>query len=184
MKPKNKYSNKQRRLQNWDYRWAAAYFITIVTDDRKDYFGYIKDGKMILSNIGVLADVFLHEIKNHSKNTELGEFIVMPNHIHLILILNGDDSVDNVSVVVDARHALHQQRQNRFQNIGKNSVSSIIGSYKSAVTKHARRLGYQFAWQRRFHDHIIWDKNSYHRITNYIINNPSKWEEDKFNGNE
>jgi len=70
--------------------------------------------------------------------------------------------------------------QQRFQNIGKNSVSSIIGSYKSAVTKHAHRLGFEFAWQTRFHDHIIRDEKSFNTISNYIINNPVNWQEDKF----
>ena len=60
------------------------------------------------------------------------------------------------------------------------SISTIIRSYKSVVTKHARRLGFQFRWQARFYDHIIKNDNSYDRITDYIINNPSKWEEDKF----
>ncbi|MFK7797473.1 MAG: transposase, partial [Aureispira sp.] len=72
--------------------------------------------------------------------------------------------------------------QQRFQNQGKNTVSSIIGSYKSAVTRHVRRLGYEFAWQPRFWDHIIRNENAYHRISQYIINNPQKWEDDKLNG--
>ncbi|MCD6180749.1 MAG: hypothetical protein J7K89_00005, partial [Candidatus Cloacimonetes bacterium] len=73
--------------------------------------------------------------------------------------------------------------QKRFQNIGKNSVSSIIGAYKSAVTKHARRLGYDFAWQSRFYDHIIRNEKSYNNILHYIINNPGKWTDDKFYDN-
>lgn len=72
--------------------------------------------------------------------------------------------------------------QNRFQNQGKNSISSIIGSYKAAVTKHANRLGYEFAWQTRFHDHIIRDEKSYQRIVNYIESNVLNWKDDKFYG--
>jgi putative transposase len=60
-------------------------------------------------------------------------------------------------------------------------VSSIIGSYKSAVTKHAHRLGYEYEWQERFHDIIIRDEESYINIVNYIKNNPARWDEDKFN---
>src|SRR5690606_17942884 len=70
--------------------------------------------------------------------------------------------------------------QQRFQNIGKNSVSSIIGSYKSAVTKHDHRLEFDFQWQTRFHDHIIRDNKSFQTIANYIINNPANWQGDKF----
>jgi REP element-mobilizing transposase RayT len=70
--------------------------------------------------------------------------------------------------------------QRRFQNIGKNSISSIIGNYKSAVTKHAHRLGFEFAWQTRFYDRIVRDERVYHTISEYIVNNPKKWGEDRF----
>jgi len=212
---KNKYRIPSARLQQWDYRWAGAYFITICTASRIHYFGEIENGKMVLSNIGIIADVFWHEIKNHSQNVELGEFVVMPNHVHGILILTGNDNDnDNGNGNVETGHALSLQSfeqsvsqsfeqsvsqsfeqsipqsvpqsventigQQRFQNIGKNSISSIVGSYKSAVTKHAHRLGFDFAWQSRFHDHIIRNDESFQNISNYIINNPAQWQEDKF----
>ena len=210
----NKFRNETIRLQNWDYRWAGSYFITICTKNREHFFGEIINGKMNLSNIGVLADIFWHEIKNHAKNIKLDAFVVMPNHIHAILTLNGgyiDDEMisdpgeindgdngggmaDMAAAIVGTGHALSLQSQqsqqsqqksigqNRYQNIGKNSVSSIIGSYKSAVTKHARRLGYTFEWQRLYYDHLIQNKNSYYHISNYIRNNVKKWEEDRFFG--
>lgn len=119
----------------------------------------------------------------------------MPNHIHGIVLHNNepfetDDCNDNG--FVDTRHALYlSQRQpqtqqpktisqKRFQNQGKNSVSSIIGSYKSAVSKHAHRLGFDFEWQARFNDHISRNFDSFQRIKNYIINNPINWNNDKF----
>lgn len=71
--------------------------------------------------------------------------------------------------------------QQRFQNQGKNNISSIIGGYKSAVTKHANRLNFDFGWHPRFHDHIIRDDEAFKKISNYIINNPLTWKEDKFN---
>jgi len=70
--------------------------------------------------------------------------------------------------------------QKRFQNQGKNSISAIVGSYKSAVSKHAHRLGFDFEWQPRFYDHIIGNDKSYQTIFEYITNNPQKWTEDKF----
>ncbi|MFD2516432.1 transposase [Salinimicrobium flavum] len=194
----NKYKNESTRLQQWDYGWDAAYFITICTKNREDLFGKIVDGKMELSQAGVIADVLWYEIKHHAKNVELGEFVVMPNHIHGIIILEGnkrpgtrDENNDNV-VVVGARHALpllqqqqsnnehpspcHQKSigQKRFQNQGKNTLSSIVGSYKSAVTKHANRLNLKFAWQPLFYDHIIRDHRSFENISRYIIQNPGK----------
>ena len=89
---KNRYRNESTRLQNWDYRWEGAYFITFCTKNRKQYFGEVIDGKMNLSSIGVIADIFWHEIKNHSKNIRLGSFVVMPDHIHGVLIIEKDKS--------------------------------------------------------------------------------------------
>ncbi len=113
--------------------------------------------------------------------------IGMPNHIHGILILDGNGNNDGDGNV-ETTHALSLQSptkqqtigQQRFQNQGKNTISSIIGGYKSAVTKHANRLGFEFAWQSRFHDHIIRNDDEYERIKQYIINNPAKWGDDKF----
>ncbi len=171
-KYKNKYRIDSIRLQHWDYRWAGAYFITICTKNREHYFGKIKNGKMILSHVGVLADVLWYQIKYHAKNIKLGAFVVMPNHIHGVVILTGDDGD-----IPPPHQTIGQQR---FQHIGKNSVSSIVGSYKSAVTKHARRLGYIFEWQTSFYDHIIRNNTAFQKISNYILNNPIHWKEDRF----
>lgn len=117
----NKYRSESARAQWWDYGWNGAYFITICTADRDHFFGEIKNGKMILSPTGVVADLVWHEITNHSKFVELGDFVVMPNHIHGILILDkpNETAINKTEKTIG---------QNRFQNIGKNTVSSIIGS--------------------------------------------------------
>lgn len=211
----NKYRIPSARLQSWDYASEGSYFITICTKDMVHHFGEIENGKMILSNSGVIADLMWYEIKNHTKNIELGEFVVMPNHIHGILILNGvetrhalskndinalsENNINNEtmhSTIIDNNETMHALSlpqseqsektigQQRFQNQGKNTISSIIGSYKSAVTKHCNRLGFEFAWQPRFHDHIIRDAQSFENIQNYIASNPMNWGNDKFYGNE
>jgi putative transposase len=173
---RNKYRKASIRLPEWDYRWAGAYFITICTKNQQNYFGKIQEGKIILSPVGVLAEVFWHEIKQHAKHVRLGEFVVMPNHIHGILIIC-DEAVEPEH---EPGHTLALQPIQRFQHIGCNSVSSIIGSYKSAVTKYANRLNLDFAWQTRFYDHIIRDADSYKSIALYIYNNPSKWDSDRY----
>lgn len=192
----NKYRIPSARLQTWDYANDGAYFITICTMDRRHFFGQVKNGEMILTNAGVIADILWHEIKHHNINIELGEFIVMPNHIHGILILDGNNA-SHPGSEVQTRNALslappHNPHptadiskspgQSRFQNQGKNSISSIVGGYKSAVTKHCNRLGIEFGWQTRFYDHIISDTRAFENISNYILNNASKWELDKFHG--
>ena len=85
---KNKYRIASARLQNWDYRWSGAYFITICTAEREHYFGEIENGKMNLSNLGVIADIFWHEIPIRKPFVKLGEYVIMPNHIHGILIID------------------------------------------------------------------------------------------------
>lgn len=188
---KNKYRIASARLQHWDYRWAGAYFITICTQNREPYFGHIMDGEMKLSHAGVIANVLWHQIPHHAQNVELGAFVVMPNHIHGIIIINDNVETGHALYLQSTKQSTKQTPnestiqprtigQQRFQNIGKNSISSIVGSYKSAVTKHANRLELEFQWQPRFHDHIIRDEKSYQRISTYIMNNPAHWQEDKF----
>ncbi len=183
----NKYRIASARWQNWDYRWAGAYFITICTHNRIPYFGNIHSGKMQLSRAGVIADILWNEIKNHTRDIKLGEYVVMPDHVHGILILTGDDppAVETGHALspappTETGHALClHPGQSRQRNPGKNSVSSIIGSYKSAATKHCNRLGLDMKWQPRFHDHVIRNHMEYMYIANYILQNPVNWKENQ-----
>ena len=136
---------------------------------------------MYLNEIGKIADQFWADIPNHFQNIELGEFVIMPNHVHGIIIIN--DSI------VETGHALSlQQQQNsnnksthpRFRNQGKNTISAMAGSFKSAVSKSAHAIDPNFAWQTRFYDHIIRSHDEFVRISNYIANNPANWNNDKF----
>lgn len=86
-KYKNKFRISSSRLQNWDYGWNAAYFVTICTANRELFFGDITDGKMI----GILADQFLLEIPRRYEYAILDEFVVMPNHVHAIVIIDKND---------------------------------------------------------------------------------------------
>lgn len=189
---RGKYRNESARLKNWDYGSDAAYFITICTKDRIHFFGEIENGKMQVTSAGAIAHVLWHEIKNHAKNVELGEFVVMPNHVHGILILQGNDKyltddrrdvARNVSTNVPTDNATPKTTQIKNDQMAtispsSNTISSIIRSYKSAVTKYCNRLELPMAWQPRFHDHIIRNDESFQRITAYIINNPAKWPDD------
>lgn len=189
----NHKNRKSPRWASWNYGTEASYFITICSKNREHFFGEIIKNKMQLTPAGAIASAFWYEIKNHARNIELGEFVVMPNHIHGILILkgNGDDigagtteDPNDVGTTqnpdVGTTHALSLPPSNRFQNQGKNTVSSIVGSYKSAVTKYCNLLELPMAWQFRFHDHIIRNDDSFHKISQYIRNNPGSWSEDKF----
>ena len=195
---KNKYRTESARANWWNYGWAGAYFITICTDNRDHYFGEIRSvplhvetrhalslpdpvpkpnpqykNKMNLSHCGVIADILWYQIPHHAKNVELGAFVVMPNHIHGILILTEDSEIGLTQFADD-------ETISRFQNQGKNTVSSIIGSYKSAVTNNSNRLEFTNGWQGKFHDHIIRSDTEYQRINDYIESNVENWKEDRF----
>ncbi|ADB40499.1 transposase [Spirosoma linguale] len=115
----NKFRTQSTRADWWDYGWAGAYFITICTAERQHFFGEIHEGKLQLSNIGILADVFWHEIRRHAQQVELGTFVVMPNHVHGILILNEPGNIANDTGNVgnvETRHALSLRYHNNNQN--------------------------------------------------------------------
>ena len=223
-----KYRVPSARYKGWDYRRPAHYFITICTTNRQHFFGEIPLDKMIISPVGAIAHVLWHEMIHHYPKgyVELGEFVVMPNHVHGIITLNNnvetqhaasiyyepqnslliDESFNNELINRESydsinpeshdsgnetQHAasLHESdfesesksETKTIPNITANSISSMVRNYKSAVTKYARRLGFSdFAWQSRFYDHIIRNEESYHTISNYIINNPMNWNKDKF----
>jgi len=199
---RNKYRISSSRLQNWDYGSNAAYFITICAKNRRHYFGGIMNDEMLLNETGKLAEQYWLEIPTHFPFIELGNFQVMPNHIHGILIINkmnsGDgrngngvgngDGRDGRDKAMPCLYAVPAATaptnktigQLRFQNQGSGTISSILGSYKSAVSKYAHLICRDFAWQSRFHDHIIRDAESFERIQKYIENNPKNWKEDKF----
>jgi len=200
-------NRKTTRLAHWDYAQNGYYFITICAKNKEEYFGKIIDGEMYLSDVGKIAKYYWYEIPKHFDFVRLEAFVVMPNHIHGIVIIDDGMNLDkNVDLDVDkamplslrdahqfvgttalpcppfAAHcppATSSNKINRFQNQGKGTISSIIGSYKSIVTKKAREVS-AFSWQSRFYDNIIRNEKAYEKIVNYVENNPKKWEEDMF----
>ncbi len=170
MKFKNKYRIESARLRSWDYTSPGWYFVTVCTKQMKPFFGEIDQGSPILIEIGQTAYQYWSEIPKHHNNTTIDEFIVMPNHIHGII------------VIVETLHATSLPRL-IMSSISprKGSLGVIVRSYKSAVTRWARKNGHpDFAWQPRFYDHIIRNEDALSRIRSYIQNNPEKWEHDKY----
>ena len=180
----NKYHIESTRLQNWDYGSNAAYFITICTKNRNHFFGKIIDKKMQLSEIGKMANKYWDEIPEHFPFVKLDAFVVMPNHVHGIIII---DKPDNGTGNVDTQNFAYlpqSKQQTRFKNkFGPQSknLASIIRGYKIGVTKNAKKIDANWAWQPRYYDHIIRNNISFERIRNYILLNPQKWNDDKFN---
>ncbi len=191
---KNKYRIPSARLQNWDYSSKGAYFITICTQNRAHLFGEIIGCEMQLNEIGQLAEKFWMEIPAHFPFVELGNFVVMPNHFHGILIINESIpppvETPNLGVSTPPTTTATTPPPTIKKNGGKNekwkpnSIGSIINQFKRIVTINARKIHADFAWQSRFHDHVIRDNASFQRIQTYIANNPLNWNKDKFQINQ
>jgi len=179
---KDKYRIESTRLKGWDYRNPGFYFITICTKNREHYFGNIADDEMHLSAAGEIAAQCWREIPVHHAGVELDEFVVIPNHVHGIVVIR-EHGFDETLQIVETLQAtsLHDHKMAAISPKA-GSLSVVIRSYKSAVTKLAGLDSCQeFAWQSRFYDQIIRDENSFNKIRQYIFDNPVKWELDQDN---
>jgi REP element-mobilizing transposase RayT len=172
----NKYRIPSARLQSWNYANAGMYFVTICTKDRVCHFGNIIESDLMPTEIGKIAwsEWFKTVELRPDMNIELGEFVVMPNHIHGIVMigLNEFNKPDNNHL---------SNSQNGFLPQSKN-LASIIRGYKIAVTTYARKNNIVFDWQTRFHEYIIRSEDDYVKISNYIIDNPARWKDDQLFG--
>jgi len=170
-------SRKQNRLNNYDYSNNGYYFVTICTYNREYIFGEVVNDKMILNPCGNITKKSWQDLPNHHIGIELDQFIIMPNHIHGIIIIN--NPVGNGPPSTGSGQVARS-----FNNHTNNNLSIIIGSYKSTVTKQINRLNKNtFKWQKSFHDHIVRVDESLNNIRNYIINNPKTWPLDENNIN-
>jgi putative transposase len=206
---KNKYRIESARLKNWDYGWNASYFVTICTKNRTYFFGDVKNGEMILNDIGVITQNIWQKIPEYFPYARLDAYVVMPNHIHGILTIDkSDDGItDDRGNISDGGIAetrliasLHGETGKTGES-GKSestentppggitgdknpmineNLSKIIRWYKGRTTYETRKIQADFAWQPRFYDIIIRNEESYFRISEYIKNNPSKWQKDGF----
>jgi putative transposase len=139
-KYKQKYNPKSNRLQNYDYSSNWWYFITICTKNKEHYFGKIQNGKMILNEYGKIIEKYFLEIPQHFINVVLDEYIIMPNHIHGILIINNINNNNNCKDVA----MLHLYGSNNNSNNNNNSNSNNNNSnndyndnnYKNVAMPH------------------------------------------------
>ena len=185
---KDKYRIATTRLSGWDYSTNAPYFITICAKDHISFFGHVYDGIMHLNPVGQLVQKHWQEIPEKFEFAELGEFVVMPNHMHGIININKPTIVETRFIASPT--ASDQKCETSIASIGgitgsynpmlHENIARIIRWFKGRTTFEIRKLQPDFAWQPRFYDHIIRENAAFVRIQNYILNNPLNWEGDKF----
>lgn len=181
----DKHRRRSIRLPGYDYTRPAAYFVTVCTRNRECLFGDVVDGEMRLNELGETVRACWHEIPDHFPHVGLDEFVIMPNHVHGILVIVETNVVG--ARHVGARHAVPLRQTQRTEQFGKplaGSIPTIIRSFKSAVTKRINDLRGTAGitvWQRNYYEHVIRDEESLNRIRQYIIENPRRWHLDREN---
>lgn len=173
------------RLKHYDYSQEGAYFITVCTKDKEWLFGNVINGEMQLNDMGNLTLQCWKDIPKHFPNAVPDEFIVMPNHIHGIIIFNV--GAKNISPgMPDISHIPRDGNSDRAKNIlplqhgTTMTIGSVIRGFKIGVTKWARANGASHdPWQRNYYEHIICNEAELEKIREYIINNPVNWETDE-----
>jgi putative transposase len=164
------------RWKGYDYAAPGGYFVTVVAFRRECLFGEIEDGEMRLDALGDIVRDCWQEIPNHFPNAWIDAFVIMPNHVHGIIMIFDDD------VVLGAQHAapLRNPQQKPRPFVQPGSLGAIMRSFKSAVTRRAgRELHSAVLWQRNYYEHILRDQADFERIASYILSNPENWQDDK-----
>ena len=191
-----KYRIKSARLLNWNYSTPGYYFITICTLNQNKFLGKIIDEKIILSSRGTVVQEELLKTFKIRRNIILDEYIIMPNHIHLLIKVISQNSVETHCVRLNINN-------NRLNNIktpniyllkrdaynaslqkisikSKEIIPNIIKLFKGSVSSRFKKQSIFFGWQSRFYDKIIRTEKEYVAIKQYIKNNPINWERDEY----
>jgi REP-associated tyrosine transposase len=168
---RNRYRVESTRLADWDYASRGWYFVTLCTQDRECSLGRATEGQIVLSNAGVIAESEIKSISSHYENVIIDRYVVMPNHVHAIVVIDGDHIYSPVGRIPEAVAHVCQQETGQAP-----SLQNIVGNYKAGVSRicHARGIS-GFAWQARVHDHILRCNASVNAIRDYIDHNPENW---------
>lgn len=189
---KNKHHSRSIRLPGHDYASPGACFVTIGVHGWECLLGEVVDGEMRLSEWGQVVSHYWKRIPDHVTQVELDEWVVMPNHMHGIIVIAGRgeaspasaSSTDNLTpggTLLPDRGAARDASP-----LQSGSLGAIVGNFKSVTTRRINRLrgmpGTPF-WQRNYWEHIIRNDASLNRIRAYMQNNPARWGEDRLNPN-
>jgi putative transposase len=180
----DKHHRRSIRLRGFDYARPGAYFVTICTQDRQCLFGEIRDGQAIVNEIGRMIQATWDEMPHHYPGVQIDAFVVMPNHIHGIVMLT--DVGATPCGCPDSYHG--PDRSGQAQGPAPTmSLSDVVHRFKSMTTSRYRHKVLQGTWppfrhrlwQRNYYEHIIRDEDELNQIRTYISENPLRWELDE-----
>jgi REP element-mobilizing transposase RayT len=156
-------------LRDYDYSRAGAYFVTICSWQRECLFGEISAGEMRLNDFGSIAFATWIDLPNHYRHIELDAFVVMPNHVHGLIVISDEE----------ARAGLKPAPTDKWHG-----MSEIVRGFKTFSSRRINESRHNPGcpvWQRDYYDRAIRDGNELTRARAYIVNNPVKWEHDREN---
>jgi putative transposase len=176
---RGKYRIASARLPGWDYATAAAYFVTVCTGDRHPFFGHVANRVMHRSALGQMAGDIWDLIPSQFPHCTLDAFVVMPDHIHGILVIGdeGRDAINRVSTLITdepSQPIPGGVTQHHNPMLSPHSLSRVMRWYKGRCTHDMRALRPDFGWQSRFYDRIIRDEKALQAVRHYIDTNPAR----------
>lgn len=189
-----KHHRRSIRLKGYDYSSEGAYYVTIVAQGRECLFGEIVDGEMYLNEYGMIVQKWWNEIPIHFPNVELGAFVIMPNHVHGIIYIieerrgevlspRNDPNANNLNDTNQGGETLMQGGET--PPLRKPTLGQIVAYFKYQSTKEMNKIETPNAitrfWQRNYYEHIIRNEKELQQKTDYILDNPSRWDEDEEN---
>jgi putative transposase len=180
------HHRKSIRLWGYDYTQSGLYFVTICCQNGASLYGNIKDGEMYHNEPGKMIERWYKELENKFPDVRCLEMVVMPNHFHCIIHKINVGADVGADLCVCPKTGVHPEPI--FSEHKKSSLFSIIQWFKTMTTNEyirgVKNLGWlpfdKRVWQRNYYEHIIRNQDAHQLIANYIINNPQKWEQDRF----
>jgi REP element-mobilizing transposase RayT len=186
----NIHHRRSIRLKGYDYSRSGMYFVTVCVErsggfqtrhygTRPHIFGKIENGEMVLNEYGQILQMVWNELPQHYANIQLGEFVIMPNHIHCIIIIT---NVDNGGIVGAGLKPAPTPPDTTTtpRNHGLSEFVRALKTFSARKINDLRNMRGEKLWQRNYYESIIRNEQSYIHIANYIINNPKNWGKDKF----
>lgn len=176
------HNRQSIRLKGYDYSRSGLYFVTICCQDKAHLFGHVENGKMVLNDPGRMVVKWYDELTSKYPDKKCHVMVVMPNHVHFILenargdAYAGAPDDDAEMYYGPENHQFNSPLGNAVGWFKTMTTNEYIRGVKSSGWKRFNRR----VWQRNYYERIIWTDRAYQRISQYIIDNPKKWDSDRF----